>query len=80
VLFPIYIITFTYISIYTYTTTTTVVRDLSSCSVCKFLVMVALQVFGAGCCLLFIFIRHYECADPLVFHLSVCLSVCIFYR
>jgi hypothetical protein len=61
--------------IYTYTTTTTLMRDLSSCSVCKFLVIVALQVFGADCCLLFIFIRHYECTDPLVFRLS-----CIFYR
>jgi hypothetical protein len=54
--------------IYTYTTTTTLMRDLSSCSVCKFLVMVTLQVFGAGCCP---FYCHYECTDSLVFRLSV---------
>jgi hypothetical protein len=60
---------------YTYTTTATVIRDLLLCSMGKLIVMVALQVIGAGCCLLFICIRHYECADPLVFRLSVLLYI-----
>jgi hypothetical protein len=37
---------------YTYTTTPAVVRDLLLCSMGKLLVMVALQVIGAGCYLL----------------------------
>jgi hypothetical protein len=60
---------------YTYIYTTTVIRDLLLCFVGKLLVMVALQAIGAGCCLLFNFIRHYECADPLVFRLSVLLYI-----
>jgi hypothetical protein len=46
---------------YTYTTTTAVIRDRLLCSMGKLLV--------------FIFIRHYECADPLVFRLSVLLYI-----
>jgi hypothetical protein len=59
-------------------------KDLSSCSVCKLLVMVALQVIGASCCHLFIFIIificHCECADPLVFRMSVLLYILLLMR
>jgi hypothetical protein len=62
---------------YTYTYTTTVIRDLL-CSMGKLLVMVgSLQVTGAGCYLLFI--RHYEWLFCLVVLILLFSSVCLVY-